>query len=408
MLNILFLALVAAAPLSQAAHPPTDEDLARAIRAKISTQPALRFATLGVTVTRGVAKLTGEVAQPSQKTQAFVDALEVDGIVGVDAYGLVVRPLPLKPPVAAAREDEDIYDEVAGSMGADARIGENITDISVKNGNVRLSGTFSSLSAKLAAESDAAAVIGVVRVLSDIVVKPPERFSDRQLNDAVNSVLHADPELNGRPIMAHVKDSVVMLHGRVKSAGEWLLATRDVAQIPGVVGLRNGIEVGAPGESPEDNQIKQSVDIQIDHDPILSPGGGNQLDTVVKNGVVIITGSVVSITEYTRALLDAFQGGAKAVWNQLKIQAGEPPGIAMRYFETYPGEIFPLGYGEPEPNAKSCSDPSAKLLEQGQLRAWSLCKSFVSDRALPPSDGRNWNGCWHTECPFIINSGVLT
>ncbi len=359
VLALMLLSQTAGAATAAAA---SDDDLAAAIRTTISTQPDLKFATIGVTVTRGVAQITGEVERPSQKTRAFLDALAVNGIVGVDAFGVTVRPRAPEVPIAIRRDDTEIYNEVAGEIGADVAVGETNTTVSVRNGVVRLSGTYHSLAAKLAAENDALLVRGVRRVVSDIVVHPLVRFSDKSIGKAVEQVLRAEPELKGRPIVAQVKDSTVVLHGRVSSAAQWLLATRDVARVPGIVALRNQIEIAA-GDEIDDATLKKAVDSQIDHDPLLSPGGGNRVDTVANQGVVIITGSVVSITEFTRALLDAFQGGAKAVWNQVKIQSGDVPGLAVRYFETYPGEVYPLGNGEPgniqrAPTSESATKPA--------------------------------------------------
>ena len=330
-----------------AAALANESDQATAIRTLINAQPELRVANIAVSAARGVARLTGEVELPSQKTQAFVDALKVSGIIGVDAYGLLIRPRDREPPVARARDDVEIYNEVVGSIAQDPHVGENRAQVAVRDGVVRLTGTFNNLSARLAAENDAAVVAGVVSVTDGIKVQPSVRFSDDAIRNQIEESMRSDPELSARPIMAQVKDSIVWLHGRVESEGERLLAARDVARVPGVVGLRNGIQVGAPGEGLSDSDIKVAVDIQIDHDPILAPAGGNRIDTVVRNGVVILTGSVVSVTEFTRALLDSFEGGARAVWNQLKLQTGEPPGIAVRYFEVYPGEVYPMGFREP-------------------------------------------------------------
>ncbi|MFC1863050.1 BON domain-containing protein [Thermodesulfobacteriota bacterium] len=66
-----------------------------------------------------------------------------------------------------------------------------------------------------------------------------------------------------------------------------------------------------------ESAIEQRISKELGEDPFIESHG---IKVSVKDGTVILTGSVENIAEKAAASADAFQGGAKEVHNLLKIE----------------------------------------------------------------------------------------
>lgn len=144
------------------------------MKTKVALMTADNVSTsdLNVDTVKGVVTLHGKVPTTEQKRKAEEVAMKVDGVKSVKNL-LQVVPSSLRPVVE--RADKDIKEGVEAAFKANRRIDDSgIKVASVNKGVVLLSGTTKSMAANVESIEVAAAVRGVKRVSTEVVVDPPK------------------------------------------------------------------------------------------------------------------------------------------------------------------------------------------------------------------------------------------
>ena len=190
----------------------------------------------------GVVTLKGEVPSRSHKAMAQDTVENLPGVKSVDNQ-LVVKP-------ADERSDSWIEFRVKSALLYHRSVSGTKTAVSVKDGNVTLSGTATSEAQKELTTEYAKDVEGVKAVKNEmkVSVQPPPRSLDEVIDDAsitaqVKSALLAHRSTSALRTKVTTREGVVTLNGEAKNQAEKDLVTKLTMDIHGVKSVMNNMEV---------------------------------------------------------------------------------------------------------------------------------------------------------------------
>lgn len=150
----------------------SDAWLTMKTKVALMTADDLKTSDLNVDTVKGVVTLHGKVPTTEQKQKADDVAMKVDGVKSVKNL-LQVVPSSMRPVVD--RADKDIKEGVEAAFKANRRIDDSgIKVASVNKGVVLLSGKTKSMAANVESIEVAAAVRGVKKVSTEVVVDAPK------------------------------------------------------------------------------------------------------------------------------------------------------------------------------------------------------------------------------------------
>jgi osmotically-inducible protein OsmY len=271
----------------------------------------------------GVVTLTGNVDDLLTKERATEIARTVRGVRSV------VNRIQVEPPVL--RTDAEIENDVEEALYNDPATESYEIDVDAANNRVTLSGTVDSWQERRLAEKVAKGVRGVVNVINNITVRPPEKRSDVAIRADVEQVLKWDALVDHRSIDVSVQDREVRLAGTVGSAAEKNQAVMD-AWVTGVTAVDDSeLEVrtwARTGETREDKwvvksdeNIRQAVKDALFYDPRVNLF---EIEVAVDAGFVTLRGTVDNLKAKRAAEADAANTvGVMGVTNRIKIRTEE-------------------------------------------------------------------------------------
>ncbi len=151
--------------------------------------------------------------------------------------------------------------------------------------------------------------------------RPAQRWQQsarsRQLQQRLTSELQNQiQDAEGITVLA--SDNAVFLFGRVRDDRAKEQATELAENMPGVEYVKNSLMVAGEGwEQQDDATIQNEVRDELRWSPFVD---SDDIQVRVSNGVVTLMGSVESFGEMAAAIENAYEGGARAVHNQLRIR----------------------------------------------------------------------------------------
>jgi osmotically-inducible protein OsmY len=317
-----------------------DSEIRKDIQERLRWDVLVDHAKIEVEVEKGNVVLSGMVGSAAEKTRTISDAW-VAGVNEIDASGLQVvkwqRDETLRSDKYAVKTDEEIEKAVEDTLSYDPRIAPFKGEIYVRSGVVTLRGEVDSLKAKRAASRDVLNTVGVVSVNNRLKVVPGKEVSKDELVEKVKAALKRSPQVNLYDVDVANRNGVITLSGKVDSHTERAEADDLVSRVEGVLMVVNRIMVrdNKPlvynpylddwyvyGYSDyeerrtlkSDDQIKQSVKRELWWSPYVD---SDNIKVTVEKGVVTLTGEVGSWPEYQIAAENAFQAGARWVYNLL-------------------------------------------------------------------------------------------
>ena len=251
-----------------------------------------------------------------------------------------MQTLALQPLQAADKKectDGAITSAVESGFKLDKGIPPNDVDVSTSEGIVTLSGSVNNLLAKERAVMAANSIKGVRGVIDMVSVTPVSR-SDEDLLKDIRTALTQDPATESYKTSVSVNNAVVTLDGRVGSYAEKQLATRIASGIKGVTAVTNQSTINYLAQRT-DAEIAADVKARLQWDIWIN---GGSIQSTVKDGGVILTGTIGSAISKTRAFDDAWVNGAMTVDdNGLKVEP-QVNGVARKqseYDSTSDGDI---------------------------------------------------------------------
>ena len=129
--------------------------------------------------------------------------------------------------------------------------------------------------------------------------------SDAWITMKAKTALYLADNVSARAVNVDTINGRVTLHGTVDSATEKARAAEEVTKIEGVTGVRNLLQVVAPGKraaiaKESDEQIKQHIGKRIDADRSLKDSSISVKS--VNKGLVLMAGKASSLDDNQRAL----------------------------------------------------------------------------------------------------------
>jgi osmotically-inducible protein OsmY len=321
-----------------------DTEIKPEIEKRLQWDTLVDNALINVRVEDGKVYLSGVVGSAAEKRRAEWDA-HVAGVEAVDSAELKVerwaRDKNLRKNKYVERSDLEIRKAVQDALLYDPRVYAFNLDVTATGGIVTLRGVVDNIQAKKAAIRDARNTVGVIGINSLIKVRPVARIDDDKIAENVRNALLRNPFTESYEIKVQVKNQVARLNGTVDSYFEKAEAENVAFRAKGVTDVKNSLTVSYPAiviynpyiyswtiydypwyksaaiiSNKSDWVIKQAIESEFLWSPFVD---SDDITVSVEDGIATLTGSVDSIRENEAAEQNAFEGGAKAVVNKLRI-----------------------------------------------------------------------------------------
>lgn len=321
-----FLALAMTASAAVSAFGGTmdavlnDNNIRASIEDEFLFDRAVPLNDIDVTVTDGIASLTGRVDNLLAKERATKVARTVKGVRSV------VNRITVEPRVP--RSDQAIRRDVLDALITDPATDSYEIGVAVADGKVTLSGKVDSWQEKMLSETVAKSVRGVTGLESDIDVVYGTNRSDPEIQAEIEKGLEWDVLVDDGLIDVGVQDSRVTLSGTVGSAAEKTRAISD-AWVTGVTAVdAEKLDVARWARDDDlrqhkyvlrsDEQIRQAVEDALLRDPRVM---SFDVATAVDGGVVTLRGDVDYLEAKRAAEQDARNTvGVLRVANRIKVR----------------------------------------------------------------------------------------
>lgn len=192
--------------------------------------------------------------------------------------------------------DERLKEDIESELRWDPRLGVARIGVTVEKGAVSLLGTVDSYAQKWAAEEATKRVFGVRTVAQDLTVKilGEHKRSDSEIAVAVQHALTWNV-LAPKAVTARVADGAVTLEGEVKWNFQREAAAQAVANLTGVVAVRNFIALNTHAEHVN---VKECVDAALQRQATTD---GQSIKVEASGGVVTLTGHASSLQSIMNA-----------------------------------------------------------------------------------------------------------
>jgi osmotically-inducible protein OsmY len=289
--------------------------------------------------------LEGTVDSAAEKDQAVSEAW-TSGVAAVDAEALLVE---VHEEISPPDQRPDVSDLAVGRavkrrMLSHPRLEDFEIEVTVTDGVVFLSGAVDNLKAKRTAAEVAENTTGVLRVRNMIRVRPDDMPSDAAIHVDVEAALLREPYVEADQVSVAVDNGRLTLSGTVDTAFERAQAEDAAARVKGVIAIENNLLVddaeayyrdpyvdedwrfeAAPSRSQpavsgkSDWEIAEDIREELWWSPYVD---STQVEVDVDNGLAILSGTVDTMEEWAAARSNAYEGGATAVANNLKVRHG--------------------------------------------------------------------------------------
>lgn len=288
VMSAVFALLVAgmAMPAGARADMP-DQAIADKIDDELLGDAGVISTKIDVTVTNGIATLTGQVNNVLAKERAAKVAKTVKGVRAV------LNKISISP--TEDRADDNIASDIEAALLADPAADSYEIAVGVDDGVASLTGTVESYEERDLALTVAKGVRGVTDVVDQIVVQYAYDRTDTEIRHDVEQVLNWSTYVDHALIDVAVNDGNVMLSGTVGSVAEKTL-TNTLSWVAGVESVNDdALDVERWARDPDlrgnkyadksEEEIRDAVRAALAHDPRVASF----------NVFVEVTGHVVTL-----------------------------------------------------------------------------------------------------------------
>lgn len=301
-------------------NPPNsleDQDIEDHVKTALLENPATELYDMNVRVTDGRVTLTGTVQSWQEKQLALQVAKGVEGITDVQDKLTILN--------VKDRSDNAIKQEILQRLHHDVWINPSSVMISVRDGQVTVSGAVRSVDEKSRIIT-LSWVHGVTSVNGEHLKvewsnrEPMRRSgfhipSDETIQNAIYDALSYDPRIINADITIEVKKGLVTLTGIVENLQAKTTAEENTWNTTGVYNVVNLLKVRLNQQYSDDDIAARVKEVFL-HDPLLDH---KNIIVSVFNQAISLRGTVKSRSQKSRAeLLAARVKGATTVDNRLK------------------------------------------------------------------------------------------
>jgi hyperosmotically inducible protein len=216
--------------------------------------------------------------------------------------------------------DEKIKKDVVDQLFWDGRVDASAIQVTVKDGEVTLSGDVDSFAARQAAENDVLSIPGVQAIQNRLAVKYPSMVpipSDDEIKRNIESVLKWNPYIDDSQIDVAVNNGIVNLKGTVESRWKSDKIELIAYDILGVVEVANQLSI-VPTEDLGDKVIAEEMAAALARKVDVDP---DDIEIKVENGNVVLSGSVSNWNAFRSAYETALHTpGVISVINKLSLK----------------------------------------------------------------------------------------
>lgn len=236
-----------------------DAATARKVKTALGLSKRLAGFDINVTVSDGVAALSGQVPSEEIKSLAGAIARDTPGVTDVKNE-IAVDPAAQPSSESVHVEDLEIRVAILEALARSRELAGKNIDVKIENRVVTLSGSVETPAQRNGAEQIARAVDGVAGVTNSLTVTNPQAATEPpstgsaptdsvgDLAKRIQFELYQTDAFDTRTIKVKVEDGIVTLSGTVRSRAEQMLAERVAQSVSGAKKVISELKVtGAAG-----------------------------------------------------------------------------------------------------------------------------------------------------------------
>jgi len=214
----------------------TDEEIQKKVVDHLCWDDRIDASDVTVEVENGKVTLRGTVPTYFSLLSVVKDVWEMAGVTAVDNLLKIAG-------VRKVRDDEWILANVENMLFTNPDIDVSEVDVSVRNGNVTLTGTVDAYWMKLHIEDLISQQNGVTGIRNQLAVVPTETYPDQDIAKAVIAALKRSALVDPAKVTVNVRDGVVTLSGTVSDWAARENGYRAAVNTAGVKDVVNDLKI---------------------------------------------------------------------------------------------------------------------------------------------------------------------
>ena len=356
----------------------SDADMESMIRDALALDPATNKYAVRYSVTDGVVTLTGTVDSWSEKKLTETVVKSVKGVRGITNNMNV-------SPVTTERTGVEIRSHVKSKLEFNPYVDELFIDVTVNDGNVKLSGFVGS-----PMEAQEAQRISWVSGVKDVdidelkikeALKPAmERKrkyavkTDEQIKEAITDAFAVDPRLRGYTFTIEVENAIVTLKGVVHDLKSKRTARQTAKNTRGVYAVVNAIKV-RPEKTYSDSGLADNIRKALKRDVIIER---HDVTVKVRNQCAYLYGTMDAVFEKNHAAdVVSRVPGVVDIQNRIVVEDRWTWKDDRQIKDDIESELFWSAYVESSDIAVKVNNGTAVL--NGTVDGWAEMESAVDN-----------------------------
>jgi osmotically-inducible protein OsmY len=214
----------------------TDAEIQRDVLEELRWDPGINASDLQATVVDGTVTLRGEIRSYAERVMAEADAWRIAGVRAVNNI------ITIMPDLQKLHNDEDLAAMARRALRAHVSVPDGQIQVSVVDGWLTLGGEVRWHFQRKAAE-DAIRSLPNVRGITNSIKLVPLHPTEADVKDRIERAFQRNAEIDAERIIVEIGPGTVTLQGSVRSRAERNAAIDAAWSAPGVVEVRDRLEV---------------------------------------------------------------------------------------------------------------------------------------------------------------------